>query len=104
MNDLLSYNQIFIERTANVGILPVETAINFGISGPMLRGSGLKWDLRKDDPYSIYNKFDFDIPVGQGLKGTVGDSWDRYYVQSVPPAWMMHFLLKVFPNQAGRTE
>jgi NADH-quinone oxidoreductase subunit D len=81
LNNLLTYNRIFIDRTANVGILPVETAINFGITGPMLRGSGMKWDLRRDDPYSVYNKFEFEIPVGEGKMGTVGDSWDRYYVR-----------------------
>jgi len=81
LNDLLTYNQIFIDRTANVGILPAETAINYGISGPMLRGSGVKWDLRRDDPYSIYDRFDFEIPVGKGEKGTCGDCWDRYYVR-----------------------
>ncbi len=81
LNDLLTYNKIFVERTANVGILPLDTAINYGISGPMLRGSGLKWDLRKDDPYSVYHKFDFDIPVGEGKLGTVGDCWDRYWVR-----------------------
>ncbi len=81
LNDLLSFNKIFIERTANVGILPLDTAINYGITGPMLRASGMKWDLRKDDPYSIYDKFDFDIPVGDGRMGTVGDSWDRYFVR-----------------------
>jgi NADH-quinone oxidoreductase subunit D len=81
LNDLLTNNRIFIERTANVGILPLDTAINYGITGPMLRASGLKWDLRKDDTYSVYNKFDFDIPIGEGTVGTVGDSWDRYYVR-----------------------
>jgi NADH-quinone oxidoreductase subunit D len=81
LNDLLTFNQIFIERTANVGILPVETAINYGVTGPMLRASGLKWDLRRDDPYSIYDRFEFDIPVGEGIMGTVGDTWDRYYVR-----------------------
>ena len=81
MNELLSTNRIFIERTANVGILPLATAINFGITGPMLRGSGFRWDLRKDDTYSVYNKFDFDIPIGEGNVGTVGDCWDRYYVR-----------------------
>src|SRR3990172_550735 len=81
LNDLLTNNKIFTERTANIGILPLDTAINYGITGPMLRASGLKWDLRKDDPYSVYNKFDFDIPVGEGTVGTVGDSWDRYYVR-----------------------
>jgi NADH-quinone oxidoreductase subunit D len=80
-NDLLTGNKIFIERTANVGILPVDTAINYGVTGPMLRASGIKWDLRKNDTYSLYNRFDFDIPVGEGLVGTVGDCWDRYYVR-----------------------
>ncbi len=81
LNNLLSYNKIFIERTANVGILPLDTAINFGVTGPNLRASGLKWDLRRDDPYSIYDKFDFEIPVGEGWHGTVGDCWDRYYLR-----------------------
>ncbi len=81
LNDLLSYNKIFIERTANVGVLPAEVAINYGASGPVLRGSGVKWDLRKNDTYSVYSKLDFDIPVGRGLKGTTGDCWDRYMVR-----------------------
>lgn len=81
LNNLLSGNKIFIERTANVGTLPLETAINYGITGPNLRASGLKWDLRRDDPYSIYDKFEFDIPVGKGWHGAVGDCWDRYYLR-----------------------
>jgi len=81
LNELLSYNRIFIERTANVGVLPLETAINYGVSGPNLRASGFKWDLRKDDPYSVYHKFDYEIPIGIGEKGKVGDCWDRYYVR-----------------------
>ncbi len=81
LNDLLTFNQIFIDRTANVGILPAETAINYGITGPNLRASGVKWDLRINDPYSIYDRFDFEIPIGKGEKGTVGDCWDRYYMR-----------------------
>ena len=81
LNDLLTFNQIFIDQTANVGILPAETAINYGITGPNLRASGVKWDLRRDDPYSIYDKFDFEIPIGKGEKGTTGDCWDRYYMR-----------------------
>ena len=81
VNELLSYNKIFIDRTGGVGVLPIETAVNFGVSGPNLRGSGMKWDIRKDDPYSIYHKFDFDIPVGDGRNGAVGDCWDRYFVR-----------------------
>jgi NADH-quinone oxidoreductase subunit D len=81
LNNLLSFNQIFIERTANVGVLPLDTAISYGITGPSLRGSGLAFDVRREDPYSVYNKFEYDIPIGQGLVGTVGDCWDRYYVR-----------------------
>lgn len=81
LNNLLSYNKIFIERTANVGVLPLDTAINFGITGPNLRASGLAFDVRKEDPYSIYDRFDFEIPTGKGTHGTVGDCWDRYYVR-----------------------
>ncbi len=81
LDNLLSYNKIFIERTANIGVLPLDTAINFGASGPALRGSGIPFDLRRDDPYSIYDRFDFEIPVGKGLQGQVGDCWDRYYVR-----------------------
>ncbi|MDL1892947.1 NADH-quinone oxidoreductase subunit D [Sphingobacteriales bacterium CHB3] len=81
LNNLLSYNKIFVERTANVGVLPADVAINYGASGPVLRGSGVKFDLRKNDPYSVYDKLDFDIPIGKGLKGTVGDCWDRYMVR-----------------------
>ncbi len=80
-NDLLSYNKIFIERTANVGVIPADLAINYGLSGPSLRGSGVKFDLRKNDPYCIYDRFDFDICYGSGQKGTVGDTWDRYFVR-----------------------
>jgi NADH-quinone oxidoreductase subunit D len=81
LNDLLSHNKIFIDRTANVGVLPAEVAINYACSGPVLRGSGVKWDLRKNDPYSIYDRFDFEIPVGTGEVGTAGDCWDRYMVR-----------------------
>lgn len=80
-DDLLSYNEIFVKRTANIGILPADLAINYGVSGPCLRGSGVKYDIRKNDPYSIYDRFDFEIPIGTGEKGTVGDSWDRYMVR-----------------------
>ncbi len=78
---LLSYNGIFISRTANVGVLPLDLAISHGITGPSLRGSGLARDLRRDEPYSIYDRFDFDIPVGSGEMGTLGDCWDRYIVR-----------------------
>lgn len=81
LNELLTNNQIFINRTANVGVLPLDVAINYGCSGPMLRGSGLKWDLRRVDGYSAYPELDFEIPVGKGEMGTIGDCWDRFKVR-----------------------
>src|SRR5215813_8407853 len=80
-NNLLSYNHIFVKRTANVGVIPAEKAINWGMSGPCLRGSGVKWDLRKVHPDCGYDEYEFDIPVGRGLRGTLGDCWDRYMVR-----------------------
>jgi len=82
-NELLTGNKIFIERTADVGVMPADVAVNFGVTGPSLRGSGVAYDLRKTQPYSIYDKFDFNVPVGEGTMGTVGDSWDRYWVRMV---------------------
>ncbi|MBE8720408.1 NADH-quinone oxidoreductase subunit D [Sphingobacterium pedocola] len=81
LDELLSTNQIFISRTANIGVLPADVAINYGCSGPMLRASGIKWDLRRIDAYSVYPEIDFDIPVGKGEMGALGDSWDRYKVR-----------------------
>lgn len=78
---LLIENKIFIQRTANIGVLPLETAINYGVTGPMLRASGLKYDLRKVDGYSVYPEIEFDVPIGQGSMGTQGDCWDRTYVR-----------------------
>lgn len=78
---LLIDNKIFVKRTANVGILPADVAINFGVTGPVLRGSGVPYDLRKVEPYSIYDRFDFDVIVGKGEVGTVGDCWDRNIVR-----------------------
>ncbi len=78
---LLIGNKIFIERTANVGILPDDVAISYGCSGPVLRGSGVPYDLRRTEPYSIYDRFDFDVQVGKGEMGTLGDCWDRNIVR-----------------------
>jgi len=73
---LLSQNEVLLARTKGVGILPKDTAINTAASGPVLRASDVKWDIRRADPYSIYDRFDFEIPVG-----TVGDCYDRYWVR-----------------------
>jgi NADH-quinone oxidoreductase subunit D len=76
MDKLLTDNEIFIARTRDIGKINVEDAIDFGLTGPMLRASGFKFDLRKDEPYSIYDRFDWDIPVGVS-----GDCFDRYWVR-----------------------
>jgi NADH-quinone oxidoreductase subunit D len=78
---LVGLNKIFIERTAHVGVLTAEQCLDYGATGPILRGSGVNWDLRKNRPYGMYEKFDFDVVVGRGEMGTTGDCWDRYYVR-----------------------
>lgn len=80
-NRLITYNEIFINRLANIVTIPAEQAIAWGLVGPNLRASGVKWDLRKDEPYSIYPKLDFDIPIGSGEVGTTGDCFDRFWVR-----------------------
>jgi len=80
-NDLLTHNHIFVQRTANVGVITLEDALAYGITGPMLRGSGLRYDLRREAPYLLYDRFEFDVPIGTGIKGQVGDCWDRYWVR-----------------------
>jgi NADH-quinone oxidoreductase subunit D len=81
LQQLVIDNKIFVQRTANVGVLPLPVAIDYGCSGPVLRGSGLRWDLRRVDGYSVYPELDFDIAIGQGQVGTVGDCWDRNNVR-----------------------
>ena len=73
---LLTDNRIWKQRTVNIGVVSPERALNLGFSGPMLRGSGIEWDLRKKQPYEVYDKVDFDIPVGVN-----GDCYDRYLVR-----------------------
>jgi NADH-quinone oxidoreductase subunit D len=75
-DELLTYNAIFLSRSKKIGILRQETAINYAVTGPILRSSGIKWDVRKEEPYLVYDKFQFDVPVGKS-----GDSWDRFMVR-----------------------
>jgi NADH-quinone oxidoreductase subunit D len=79
--ELVSLNEVFVNRTANVGVFSVQDCFDFGASGPVLRGSGYNWDLRKHAPYSLYSEFDFDVCVGTGEKGVLGDCWNRYIVR-----------------------
>ena len=73
---LLTDNRIWKQRLVDVGIVTAERAVQLGFTGPMLRGSGVEWDLRREQPYEVYDELDFDIPVG-----TNGDSYDRYLVR-----------------------
>ena len=73
---LLTDNRIWKQRTVNIGVVSPERAVALGFSGPMIRGSGIAWDLRKSQPYEVYDRMNFDIPVGVN-----GDSYDRYLVR-----------------------
>lgn len=73
---LLTDNRIWKQRTVGIGVVPRDRALQLGFSGPMLRGSGVAWDLRKKQPYAVYDQLDFDIPVGKH-----GDCYDRYLVR-----------------------
>ena len=75
-DNLLTDNRIWKQRLVNIGIIDKDRAKQLGFTGPMLRGSGVVWDLRKNQPYAVYDKLDFDIPVG-----VTGDSYDRYLVR-----------------------
>jgi NADH-quinone oxidoreductase subunit D len=78
---LISFNEIYRKRLGGVAVISRERAIDYGLSGPNLRGSGVDWDVRRDLPYGAYPDFTFDVPVGRGWAGTVGDCYDRYYVR-----------------------
>jgi NADH-quinone oxidoreductase subunit D len=87
-NDLLSFNHIFVKRTAGVGVITTDQAFAWGLSGPVLRACGVRWDLRRVRPYDLYDRFDFEIPVGvdgghddipDGV--VLGDCWNRYFVR-----------------------
>ncbi|MET0333320.1 MAG: NADH-quinone oxidoreductase subunit D, partial [Rhizobacter sp.] len=73
---LFTENRIWKQRTVGIGVVTPERARSLGMTGPMLRGSGIAWDLRKKQPYDVYDRMDFDIPVGK-----TGDSFDRYLVR-----------------------
>ena len=76
LEDLVAGNEIILARTKKIGVLPPEVAAAYGVSGPNLRASGVRYDIRKTDDYLPYDKFDFTVPVGEN-----GDCWDRWYVR-----------------------
>ena len=76
MEELLTANRIWKQRLVNIGVVTRQEALDWGFTGVMLRGSGVEWDLRKSQPYDVYDRMDFDIPVG-----TRGDCYDRYLIR-----------------------
>ncbi len=99
---LLSRNIIFEERTKGVGVLSAEQALSHGCSGAVLRGSGISYDVRKNDPYSIYDRFDFEVPVAAG-----GDSYDRYMVKMCEMEQSLNILeqaVRTFPAGPFRSK
>jgi NADH-quinone oxidoreductase subunit D len=98
---MIKDNEILLARSRGVGILSKEMAVNCGISGPVLRSTGVKWDLRKADPYSVYDRFDFEVPVGE-----FGDNYDRYRVRMEEAKQSLRIIeqaMKQIPKGAYRT-
>jgi NADH-quinone oxidoreductase subunit D len=75
-DNLLTFNEIFLARLKDVGTITADDALDYGLTGPCLRACGIGYDVRKAEPYSVYDRFDFDIPIGLD-----GDCWDRHYVR-----------------------
>ncbi len=86
-DELLSQNEMFLARTKGIGAISAQDALDFGVTGPALRASGVPEDVRISEPYSIYDRFDFGIPVG-----TYGDCWDRYYVRVEEMRQSLHII------------
>ena len=78
---LISFNELYVKRLANVAVISHANAIEYGLAGPNLRASGVDWDIRRDLPYGAYANFKFEIPVGKGFVGVAGDAFDRFYVK-----------------------
>ncbi|MDR1282905.1 MAG: NADH dehydrogenase (quinone) subunit D [Opitutaceae bacterium] len=96
MLGLLTRNKIFLDRTVGVGVIPREDALAYGLTGPNLRGSGVSFDIRKDKPYSGYEHYEFDIPVG-----TTGDSYDRYLCRGEEMRQSVRIVKQVIKNFPG---
>ena len=81
LDRLITENEIFINRCSDVCVISAEQAKAYGLTGPNLRASGVDFDVRRDIPYSVYDKLDWDVVVGSGARGTTGDCWDRFWVR-----------------------
>jgi NADH-quinone oxidoreductase subunit D len=104
---LLSGNHIFVKRTADIGVVSREMAVSHALSGPMIRGSGIPFDLRRDRPYSVYDRLEFDVCVGTGARGTLGDCWDRYWVKMLEMRQSLRIVrqcLKMMPDGPFRAK
>jgi NADH dehydrogenase (ubiquinone) Fe-S protein 2 len=90
IEEMLTNNRIWKQRLVDIGVISAKHALNFGFSGVMLRGSGISWDLRKTQPYEIYNELEFDIPIG-----TNGDCYDRYLIRIEEMRQSLRIILQV---------
>ncbi len=93
---VLTENRIWKQRTVDVGVVTAEQAMDWGFSGPMLRGSGVAWDLRKAQPYDVYDRMDFDIPIGKN-----GDCYDRYLVRIEEMRQSLHIMRQCLEQMPG---
>jgi NADH-quinone oxidoreductase subunit D len=96
IEDILTENRIFKQRTVDIGRIGAEDAIDWGLTGPMLRASGVPWDLRKAQPYDAYESMDFDIPIGKN-----GDCWDRYLVRVEEMRQSLRIILQALEQMPG---
>lgn len=95
-DDLITGNEIFLNRVRGIGVFDAETALAYGMSGINLRSTGFQWDLRKDKPYSIYDRFEFEVPVGEH-----GDCFDRYYLHLEEMKQSLHIVSQALGTIAG---
>jgi NADH-quinone oxidoreductase subunit D len=93
---LLDANPFFIDRTKGIGVVPPEIALNWSVTGPLLRGSGVSHDIRKAEPYSSYDHFEFDVPVGQN-----GDIYDRYIIRMEEMRQSLRIIEQALDNLPG---
>jgi NADH dehydrogenase (ubiquinone) Fe-S protein 2 len=93
IEEMLSNNRIWKQRLVDIGVVSAEDAMNFGFSGVMLRGSGIPWDLRKTQPYEVYDQMEFDVPVG-----TNGDCYDRYLIRIEEMRQSLRIIMQVLNN------
>ena len=93
IEEMLTNNRIWKQRLVDIGVISAKDALNFGFSGVMLRGSGISWDLRKTQPYEIYNQLEFDIPIG-----TNGDCYDRYLIRIEEMRQSIRIILQILNN------